>query len=501
MDVIDGKNARKAGRQVENPLKLLFNDLRLQQQKIEKYAPESRVPITVESMNNLLNMCLEIEKHLAKKPLTIVEIYKWAKNIIQVIPIVTIRDTKEMWKYDKDEGKYVPDAETYIQSLCTNEETGSARASTPDVLRKLIMNIQGDTFKVRIEFEHNADMVNMNNGVYCKSDGKMYPHDHKYFFTYKLQFDYDHKADCPKFKDVVNNLFPNPKHRIVIKRWFGYHFVNGYPYQQYLHLCGPSGAGKSHLLQGLYILLGSGNYTGFSLQDFQDRNSYATASIYKKLGNICADMKTTTIRDMSTIKKLVSTVDTISTRNIYGKTFEFVNGTKMTFVSNKMPIANKNVLSDDAVKRRAMVLKVSKADFEINERLDDIIRSEASGIFNWAMEGYRELINEKSFGYDEDPIKIWIENMEESEDINYLTIPEGYTEKSTEKPDIPKMLEFCIINSPNKEGNIYVSFKEYFTKNGILTDKQENRLVQDYNKLKRIKEMHKDFDKTNETTR
>ena len=408
--LVDDNSVRKKGK--KNPLSRLFDELRNNQDHMNEVSGDKEIiSMKMADLNDLFNKMLQIDKYLKTKPLTLPEIYIWAKNIIKTLPIITLRDTEEMWMYDKEEGKYVPNAETYIKSLCTNEETGSARSSTPEVYKKLLLNIQGDTYKSRKEWEFPTNLVNLNNGLYCKADGKIYPHNPKYYFTYKLPFNFDPDADCPTFKNVVNNLFPEEKIRTVIKRWFGYHFMPGYPYQVYLHLCGASGSGKSHLLQGLYILLGKGNFTGFSLQDFEDRSSYATPSIYKKLGNICADMKTASVKDMSMMKKLVSTVDVISTRDIYGRTFEFVNSTKMTFVSNKMPIAKLNILADDAVTRRAMIIKVNKANF-IAERIDEIIESEASGIFNWAMEGYAELIVNKSFGYDLDSMLVWMDNME-----------------------------------------------------------------------------------------
>lgn len=433
METIGNEDTKRVGRPTENPLKLLFEDLKARQKKLDKIADQSaEVKIKVEHLNNLLIECLKIEGYLAKKPLTISEIYIWAKNIIQAIPIITLRDTKEMWKYVKDNGKYVPNADTYIQSLCTNEETGSARASTQNVLRTLILNIQGDTYKDREEFKPPINMVNLNNGVYCKADGKLYPHSHEYKFTYKLPFDYEPLADCPTFRGVVNNLFPDIEDRIVIQRWFGYHFLSGYPYQKYLHLCGPSGAGKTALLHGLYVLLGEENYTAFQLQDFLDRNTYAVASLFKKLANICPDMSAASVKDMSIMKRLVSTKDRISTRNLYGSPFQLVNEAKITFASNKMPFVTNKILLDDAIIRRAMIFKVSKADFEVNERIYEQIELEASGIFNWSMIGFSDLIENNGFGYNKDPMTIWVENMENPDD-NVLNISDFYGNKDKDK--------------------------------------------------------------------
>lgn len=482
-----------------NPLKILFHHLKLKREyfleKLEKLKLEKledpNIKINGGSLIELLDKCLEIDKYLKKKPLTIEEIFLWSKQLQKTIPFVTLRDTKEMWKYDKDNGKFIPDAETYLQSLCTNEETGGSRASTPDVLKKLILNIQGDTFKNREEFKNPANVINLNNGVYCKADGELYPHDPSYMFTYKLPFDYDPDAKCPTYERVVKNLFPDKLDQDDIWSWSGYHFIEGYPYQKYLHLCGETGAGKSHWLLGLYILLGKGNYTGFSLQDFTDRNSYATATIYGKLGNICADMKAATVNDMSMMKKLISNVDIVTTRNMYERNFDFVNSTKFTFVSNKMPFAKNNILNDDAVTRRAMIFIVNKADFEIDETIDKKIESEASGIFNRAMLGFSELLENGGFHYNKSPKEIkelWLENMEvEDENEKYPNV----INVRAPAPDQKNLQDY--INSNFQACDKYTLSKEDLDKYKDISD-TDIKKRQDQKKNKKTRNRYGDDD-------
>lgn len=420
MDLVDDNEVSKPGRR--SPLRLLFDELEYWKNRIEKIAitgggQSEEIRIKTKTLIGLLEQCLKIDDFLKTKQMTISEIFIWAKSIMKETSIVTLRDTGEMWIYDPHFKKYIPHAETYIESLCTNPKIGGERASTPVVLKTLLLNIRGDTYKSRKDFEPPEGLINMNNGVYSLEDGGLYENDPKYNFTYVLPYDYDPSAKCPVYMKVVNNLFPNEEDRITIQRWLGYQFMKGYPFQQYLHLCGPSGAGKSTLMYGFYTVIGQENYTSYSMQDFLDRNTYATAQIYRKLANICADMSTASVKgDISVIKKLVSTVDVISARDIYKRPFQFVNSCKLTFISNKMPFVKMSILRDDAIKRRVMVIKVEKANFEANDEIFKSIENEASGIFNWAIEGYLDLINKRTFGYNKDSTFIWAQETDPGED-------------------------------------------------------------------------------------
>jgi len=87
--------------------------------------------------------------------------------------------------------------------------------------------------------------------------------------------------------------------------------------------------------------------------------------------------------------KLMTGGDRIVCRSMYKDYFEFDPQFKLWLATNELPIISG---TDDAIWRRIYVIEfpVSFAAEQQDKSLGDRLTQEASGIFNWAYEGYRE---------------------------------------------------------------------------------------------------------------
>ena len=56
----------------------------------------------------------------------------------------------------------------------------------------------------------------LENGA-CRTD----PINNEVFFTQSFGYDYNAEADCPLFKEVINDLLPEPEQREQLQMQFG----------------------------------------------------------------------------------------------------------------------------------------------------------------------------------------------------------------------------------------------------------------------------------------
>ena len=125
-------------------------------------------------------------------------------------------------------------------------------------------------------------------------------------------------------------------------------------------------------------------------------------------------MSTAPIKDISNFKMLTSG-DGIQGRNIYESPFEFVNHAKLSWACNKLPIVSNRDINSPEFKRRIMLTEMIIGHEKVDKDIYNKFRSELSGIFNWAIEGYNLYIEEDGFNFNHEKVpSIWRDNMHDN---------------------------------------------------------------------------------------
>jgi len=374
----------------------------------------------MDEFDNLIEKDLEYAENSSKrssdKVLNKLETFALAERMLNLTDykFYTIRNKdnkKEMPMYKGELGYYVPFGETYIQQWCSK----NFRTSDKTVIDRLLTTIQGRTFIDRKDFTHPVNLINLSNGVFDLKSGKLLKHDSKYNFQGILGISYDKEAKCPKWENALKGMLPDDNDRIRTQKWFGYHFERENKEQIAHGYFGESGSGKSKILMILRDLLGEKNVTHFQLQDFDGRTSeYAIGRLYEKYANINFDMSTAPIKDISNFKMLTSG-DGIQGRNIYESPFEFVNNAKLSWACNKLPIVSDRDINSPEFKRRIMLTKMIIGHEKVDKDIYNKFKSELSGIFNWAIEGYNLYKEEDGFNFNHEKVpSIWRDNMHDN---------------------------------------------------------------------------------------
>lgn len=216
------------------------------------------------------------------------------------------------------------------------------------------------------------------------------------FLTYQLSFEYDTKADCPIFKNFINEVLPDINAQCVLAEFIGYIFTKNLKLEKALILYGSGANGKSVIFDIISALLGRENVSSYSMTELCVDNGYYRAKVEGKLLNYASEIGGKTNSD--TFKKLASG-EPISARLPYGDPFIIENYARLIFNANTLP---KDTEMTNAFFRRFMIIPFNVTipeDRQDKELASKIITNELPGIFNWVLEGVDRLMVQKRFTY------------------------------------------------------------------------------------------------------
>ncbi|MEW6749287.1 MAG: hypothetical protein AB1295_06290 [Candidatus Micrarchaeota archaeon] len=156
-----------------------------------------------------------------------------------------------IWGYNH--GAYTLHAESIIRRKLTNERWPNCPSY---VVEEVLRRIRNKTGNDTVEFNPEAGkFINLKNGVYTLKEQKLLPHSADYRFMYVLPFGYGPEADCPRFKQFLQEVLEE-KYRPLIQEIFGYCLLTDYRFHKLFILHGSGNNGKTVLLNVLMEFLG-----------------------------------------------------------------------------------------------------------------------------------------------------------------------------------------------------------------------------------------------------
>jgi len=242
------------------------------------------------------------------------------------------------------------------------------------------------------EINCNPFIVNVKNGLYNILDGSFHPHTPEYYSTVQINATYDPTAKCPQFLEFLSGILGEGE-VFLLQEIFGYLMIPVNKAQKSFVFVGAANAGKSTLLSiAQEILLGSENVSNIPWQGLGDR--FNKAELFGKLANIFADLPSKAIDDGGMFKSLTGE-DYVTAERKNKDPFSFRPYARLLFSCNDIP---KNYSDrSDGFYRRLIIIRFDrsvpsdKRDPDLREKL----ATERDGIFMWALEGLKRLIEQK----------------------------------------------------------------------------------------------------------
>jgi putative DNA primase/helicase len=238
-------------------------------------------------------------------------------------------------------------------------------------------------------------LINLQNGTLEFNNGtyKIRERRKEDFLTYCLPYEFNPKATFQRFQNFLNEVLPDKDSQNILAEFLGYIFTT-LKLEKVLWLYGTGGNGKGVVYELINMLLGRQNVSNYSLQSLTDKSGYQRAEISDKLLNYSADINTSL--EIAAFKLLASG-EPIEARRIYGRPFIIHNYCKFAFNANAMPAAPEHT---NAFFRRFLIVPFTltvPTEKQNPDLHNQLFNAEASGIFNWILEGLQRILIQKKF--------------------------------------------------------------------------------------------------------
>ena len=407
-------------------------------------------------------------------------VVKFQEHMVRKHRIKILDQEKAFFKYN---GKcYEQVTVESLNNLCQRDLGKYRHLFKNSTLSELIHYAIGDTL-VSSDKARN-DQVNyltLQNGLYNLGEGGLIRHTPDVFTTNLLPYDYDPGSSCPRFIQFLNEIFLNDQEKIIfIQEAVGYAFHQSLPTPAIFFLLGEGSNGKSVFINTITKLVGERNACNISFNKLSDE--YYILELFQKMINISGETPLSKQINTDLIKAVVAG-DWVTGREPYKQPMKFRPYAKHYLAMNKAP----NITdTSHGMWRRIMVIDFPRVitEEEMDRDLETKLAQELSGIFNWAIEGYRRL-KERSFRFLE-PNSVMFSKQNYREEMDSMrAFVKAYLIKSEDDNDRVKFgdvyqayLSFCQ-NEGKKEMEKKNDFKKRLVDMGytIYNSKRDGNQV------------------------
>lgn len=243
-------------------------------------------------------------------------------------------DTEELYRYNPETGIYEPGGEKYVGNLLDGHL--GPHYSTHE-RGEVVARLKDRTWTDRGAFGGTREdpRICLGNGVLDLATGDLAEHSPEGRFTRRLPWEWDPDADCPAFDAFLDDVVETAAAKRTVYEVLGLAIHPGYLKAGFLTLYGDGRNGKSTLLEAVERFLGPENVAGRSLQTLAS-DDHATADLYGKQANICADLPGDKLPDTGMLKQLTGG-DAVTANPKYKQPFTFHNEAALIFSANDPP--------------------------------------------------------------------------------------------------------------------------------------------------------------------
>ena len=236
--------------------------------------------------------------------------------------------------------------------------------------------------------------INLKNGLLnvreCVSDKAQPMHSHSpvFFSTSCLSFAFNDKATCPRWTQFLDEVLPSKDLQRMLQQMMGLFLIPDTSYQRFWVLLGRAGTGKSTISHVLSKLLGDDNVSNASLDQLSDR--FIPITLLGKLANLSSEIET---QDLKSGEKLIKNIvgqDDIALEEKYKPVIHAKITARLLFTCNQLPLFKDY---GGSIGRRLIIIPMDTVipAAKRDKGLWDELETELPGVFNWALEGLKDL--------------------------------------------------------------------------------------------------------------
>ena len=214
-----------------------------------------------------------------------------------------------------------------------------------------------------------------------------------------VAYDFDPTATCPKWEKAVEAWFPDEEDRLQLQREFGYIISRSTGLNSFFIWYGGAGTGKSTAVGVLRALMGEKRCSAVPLSQLNSR--FNTARFATSYLNTQEEMPTGgAMRGQNSVESLLKTATDGGDIQVERKGIDPTDGkikARFVFCGNSLPQFCDRT---DGLWERLVLLEFSKKiRFTQAQKVNyaDELLTELPGIFNWAVQGMKDLTDCKRF--------------------------------------------------------------------------------------------------------
>jgi len=324
--------------------------------------------------------------------------FEAAEQLLDEFHFANREDDDVLFVYGDESGIYEGNGESVIRQRARDGLQGAFARQEVGELAEHVRAAQ--TYTVE-EFGGPDWHINVQNGVLkinLDGDAELLDHSPEFRFINQAGAEYDPDADCPRWRQYLQETVKSETHRMKLQEYAGYCLMHwGLPEHKALFLVGPQASGKSTFADTIRALLGGAeNVASMSPQQMTDR--FGTAELFGAWANIRNDIPPDTIQETGAFKEITAG-DPIKAERKGKPLFHFRPNAKHIFSANQLPDAEED---DGAFYRRVLLVPFPTTipRDERDKSLSDKLKSELPGILNWALDGLSRLLAQDAFTGD-----------------------------------------------------------------------------------------------------
>lgn len=299
--------------------------------------------------------------------------------------------------YDYSEGLYKPMQVDDFRSIMFREMLKDGlmnyrKVSAANDKIATFKSLEGRTFYHEDE-NPDENILNFKNGLLNIKDYTLREHTPEYLSTSQIPIMYNKGATCPLWMKFLDDITCNdPGQMRLLQQIAGYCLTNDTKFAKAFIFYGMGANGKSLFTRMLSKIIGSNNVSSLNLTTITKQFGL-TGLIGKKVNLI--DEISGHYFESNVIKGIISGERVAAEVKYRPEPIEFIPIVKLIFSVNELPKINDTT---PGLYRRFIIVPFDRS-FESNPDLflEEKLSSELTGILNWAIEGLKDLRNEKGF--------------------------------------------------------------------------------------------------------
>jgi putative DNA primase/helicase len=320
--------------------------------------------------------------------------------------------------------------------------------SIKKISSRLVANLFGEKSR---RYSPSMQYLAFSNGVLDLNTFKLMPHNMALFPRFRVPYNYDPSARCPKFEAVVRFALSDEL-AAVLQECAGNLFLD-FRFEKILVCYGGGCNGKSTILDAISEALGGKeNVTSFDLASITNGSGLAVAGLAGKLANIANDSGALKIGNEALLKVYASGEGMMS-KTLYRQPIVTRNYCKSLVAVNELPATADFTTG---YFRRFIILPFRRQvpKEAINTNLKTELQAERAGVLNWILAGYRRLLAQGGFSHSEEVEKSLAEYRTDTDSVACFLEENDYQPSDSERI---ALAEF------------YEKFTEWSLKNGYRT--------------------------------